>query len=273
MNNSFGQNKTPYDSTNENSEILRQSNHISSSLIDEFQKKLNELDGNLNSSQVKTTEDHLKNNKKIIMQIFKSIYLKEEGFQKFNNFMKTEYSVICGFFLLKAELLELSNLMAYLNPNKNRFNLPCWKEFTAIEWFLDFRNKLSKKINLLKILFREELEKVEHKMTLLNWKEQIPAVCEHFNENINQDTKCFIKEIFTLLIDKFLIYDPNVNSSYIDNISKVKMKILLLLILITYENGIFNINTDMPDYYDIFQENWLKKNVKELERAYNDLKG
>ena len=233
------------------------------------------LDDNENElGKNKTTKENLENNMKILNIIRRRILLKHNAFELFPAVIKSNFSGLCRFFLLKAQLYEISFMLTILYSVENELKLPCWEEFKKKAGFAKFVSAIMAQENKLYDKIDECMDKARLAATVISKKQDVKMILKYLNDDPYQNPEPVLKVILPMIILQFLNFrNVNIKSQQNRRVLKGKLKILLQLILMTYDTGVFEVEEEMMDQFDIFYSNRKVKDPKKLEQVYKDLSG
>lgn len=245
---------------------------LTDKMLQDLEKKLQQDDNENIIGQNKTYTEQLKQNLICLQIIRKRIILKKRAYDMIPSIMKGLYVELCRFFLLKALCYEIFSFQSILYSDENPLNLPIWDEFRKKQSFAKFLQMIVKMENTYFELMDENFHKAKAAALVISKSQAIPKIWQYLNDDPYQNPEPILKVLIPLIIMKFLgfhHFEKSHNSKRALN--KGLLKICLQLIIMSYEYGIFEIEEDNMDHYEIFNSNKSKKSVEELETGYNNL--
>ena len=247
---------------------------LTDEMINNLETQLLQEDNEADLGKNKTLQENLENNMRVLNIIRRRILLKQKAFELFPAIIKSNYSILCRFFLLKAQLYEISFLLTILYNSENQLKLPCWDEFKKKSGFAKYVSAVMSQENNVYDLIDEHMKNAKIAATVISKKQSISMILKYLNDDPYQNPEPVLKVILPLIIAQFLTYNKVIIKSEKNKaILKGKLKILLRLILMTYDIGVFEVDEDMMDQFDIFFQNRKEKDPKKLETVYKDLTG
>lgn len=244
---------------------------VTDKMLKDLEKQLNKEDEPEWGKDM-SIKDRLKKNLEIIKIIRKRIFLKEKAFQMFPKAIKGAFSPLCQFFLLKAQIYELSFFESIMFSDENKLGLPLWEKFREKSGFAKFLSSiLSKEEQLLDILDKH-LAQARIKANLLSQKQNMSTLKSYLNDDPLQNPEPVLKVLLPSIIQKFLhLSEPALQSNSKTTVLRAKLKVLLRLILMSYDYGVFAAEEDMLDQFDIWNDNRNQTKARKLVKVYNDL--
>ena len=247
---------------------------LTDKMIEDLESQLLLEDQDNELGKNKSTKENMENNMKILNIIRRRILLKKKAFELFPAIIKSNYTSLCRFFLLKSQLFEISFLLSILYSDENKLNLPCWDEFKKKSGFAKFVSAIMSQENYTYDLIDENLDLAIISSNAIGKKQSITMIKKYLNDDPYQNPEAVLKVILPLIIDQFLGYKTiQIKSEKNKNVLRGKLKILLRLILMTFDYGVFEIEDNMMDQFDIFYVNRKEKDTKKLEEVYQGLTG
>lgn len=245
---------------------------LTDKMIEDLEEGLLRDDNDADLGKNKSTKENLENNMKILNIIRRRILLKQKAFEVFPAVIKSNFTVLCRFFLLKAQLFEISFLLSVLYSSENQLKLPCWDEFKKKSGFSKFVSAILSQENDINDLLDNRLDKATTATAMISKKQSVSMIRKYLNDDPYQNPEPVLKVILPLIISQFFNYKKviikkNKNKA----ILKGRLKILLQLILMTYDYGVFEVENQMMDQFDIFYRNRKVKDLERLEEVYQDL--
>lgn len=245
---------------------------LTDQMITDLEEQLNKEENEADLGKNKTLKENLENNMRILNIIRRRILLKQKAFELFPAIIKSNYSELCRFFLLKSQLFEITLFLTILYSHDNQLQLPCWEEFKKKSGFAKFVSVLMGQENNIYDLIDESLDKARLAATVIGKKQSISMVLKYLNDDSYQNPEPVLKVVLPLIINQFLQYSKMViKSEKTKAVLKGKLKILLQLILMTFDYGVFEVEEEMVDQFDIFYTHRKEKDTARLEQVYKDL--
>ena len=247
---------------------------LTEKMIQDLEEGLLRDDNDADSGKNKTAKEHMENNMKILNVIRRRILLKQKAFEVFPAVIKSNFTVLCRFFLLKAQLFEISFLLSILYSSENQLKLPHWDEFKKKSGFSKFVSAILSQENDINDLLDNRLDKAMTASAMISKKQSVSMIRKYLNDDPYQNPEPVLKVILPLIICQFFDYKKVIIKKDKNKaILKGRLKILLQLILMTYDYGVFEIENQMVDQFDVFYRNRKVKNPLRLEQVYQDLSG
>jgi hypothetical protein len=245
---------------------------ITDKMIDDLESQLDKEENEADLGKNKTEKENLENNMKILNIIRRRILLKQKAFELLPAVIKSNYSSLCRFFLLKAQLYEITFFLTILYSSENQLKLPLWDEFQKKSGFAKFVSVLMGQENNIYDLLDECMDKARVAATVIGKKQSVSMILKYLNDDSYQNPEPVLKVVLPLIINQFLNYSkPMIKSQQSKAVLKGKLKILLQLVTMTYDYGVFEIEEEMMDQFDVFYQNRKEKDIEKLEQVFKDL--
>ena len=217
-------------------------------------------------------KDRLKKNLDIFKIIRKRIYLKEKAFQLFPKAIKGAFSQLCQFFLLKAQIYELSFFESIMFSTENQLKLPVWDQFRKKSGFAKFLSAILAQQDKLFDIVDKHLKQARQQAGVLSLKQNMTTLKSYLNDDPLQNPEPVLKVLLPSIIHKFLsLSESALMSNGKMTVIRAKLKLILRLILMTYDYGVFEAEEEMVDQFQIWNDHRNQSKAEKLNKVYMDL--
>lgn len=242
-------------------------------IIKELEDALNndegEEEGNTGNEIFDTKNLNMNQLKDLLVNLRNRIMLKVKAFEEIQSVVKSIYVITFKFFLLKATIYDLIKFEKKLLLDDNPFNSTFWIEFKKKKVFAKIVNSIFKQQERIYMILDNYLEKTEFLL-----KQSKISFNKKFLSFINDDPYQKVTGILDLLFGNLIEKLKNMvkyESIPSKKLRIMKLSVLLRLILLINEYGIFEVVPLDLEFSTIWSDIENQKDINKIQKQYDEL--